>query len=290
MYENTYMYAIERSPEYLAHYGIRGMRWGVRKARESGNTRALGRQYRKAQKKLAKLEKRAASGRKYARRAALLGAGAAAAGGLAAAGTGGVSNAMHQVGSFGSRAMRGVGAGMSGVGSAIAKAAPGIGNRKLRSLAIRAGHNINTAGKSVGNAAAPMGVGVARGAEAVSKWGHSKSISNGIADRINMAGGKHVANSFVNGNKLEGQLGARTITGADKIKKSGITNNTIARVGAGALGVGLAGAAGYNAYRAATTKRAARKAAEFRKEMNKAFKGTQYANGGGNRQGKKRQK
>ena len=36
-------YAVERSPEYLAHYGIRGMKWGVRKAIASGNSRRLGR-------------------------------------------------------------------------------------------------------------------------------------------------------------------------------------------------------------------------------------------------------
>ena len=42
--------------------------------------------------------------------------------------------------------------------------------------------------------------------------------------------------------------------------------------------VGLAGAAGYNAYRAATTKKAAKKAAQFRSEMNKTFAGTKYAN------------
>ena len=59
MYNNDYMYAIERSDEYLAHYGVRGMRWGVRKAREMGGARGaarLSKQYAKAQKKLAKLE------------------------------------------------------------------------------------------------------------------------------------------------------------------------------------------------------------------------------------------
>lgn len=76
----------------------------------------------------------------------------------------------------------------------------------------------------------------------------------------------------------------------NKMVRSGVTNNTIARVGAGAVAAGLAGAAGYNAYRAATTKRAAKKAAQFRSEMNKAFKGTKYANGGGNRQGGKRRR
>lgn len=55
-------YAVERSPEYLAHYGVRGMKWGVRKAREMGGARGakrLSRQYAKAQKKLSKLNKRA---------------------------------------------------------------------------------------------------------------------------------------------------------------------------------------------------------------------------------------
>ena len=52
-------YGVERSEEYLAHYGVRGMKWGVRKAIASGNTKHLDRQWRKAQKKLAKLNNNA---------------------------------------------------------------------------------------------------------------------------------------------------------------------------------------------------------------------------------------
>ena len=110
MYNDEYMYAIERSPEYLAHYGIRGMRWGVRKAKASGNAKRLGRQYAKAQKKLAKLEKRAAKADKYKKRAIAYGAGAAAAGGLAALGTGGVGKIVNAAG-------KGVRAGMPYNGS-----------------------------------------------------------------------------------------------------------------------------------------------------------------------------
>ena len=44
--------------DYLAHYGVKGMKWGVRRAIEKGNTKALARQYKKAAKKLAKLSER----------------------------------------------------------------------------------------------------------------------------------------------------------------------------------------------------------------------------------------
>ena len=52
-------YAVVRSGDHLAHYGVKGMKWGVRKAIEKGNEKKLDRQYKKAQKKLEKLNKRA---------------------------------------------------------------------------------------------------------------------------------------------------------------------------------------------------------------------------------------
>ena len=69
-------YAVVRSTDHLAHYGIKGMKWGVRRARERGSGRALTRQYLKAVKKLDKLNKKADvqeqknAARKHNRRAA----------------------------------------------------------------------------------------------------------------------------------------------------------------------------------------------------------------------------
>ena len=88
MYKDS-MYAIDRSDEYLAHYGVKGMRWGIKRAYTKNgivDERRLDRVYRKAQRKLAKLERRANNGAKYGRRAAALGAGAAVAGAIAGIG------------------------------------------------------------------------------------------------------------------------------------------------------------------------------------------------------------
>lgn len=52
-------YAVQRSDEYLAHYGVKGMKWGVRKAVEKGNTKRLARHYKRAAKKLARLNAKA---------------------------------------------------------------------------------------------------------------------------------------------------------------------------------------------------------------------------------------
>lgn len=267
MYENKYMYAIERSDDYLAHYGIRGMKWGVRKAIASGNSARLSKQYAKASKKLAKLEKRAANSGKYARRAAALGAGAAVAGGLAAAGTGGVARGLARTGGAVMKAKGAIGAGMRTAGGAMSRSnLPGVG---------RAGRYMMGAGRvmerqnKIGSATFKR---YADASKAVNDWGKSNSISKAAIDRLGDA-------ARATGGRYNQALG-----GAAK-RLQGVSNNTIARIGAGAIGAGLAAGAAKNAYRAATAKK---KAEKFRSAMNESFKGTKYANGGQPRQGKKR--
>lgn len=50
-------YAVIRSTDHLAHYGVKGMKWGVRKAIKNENAKALARHYKKANNKLAKLKR-----------------------------------------------------------------------------------------------------------------------------------------------------------------------------------------------------------------------------------------
>ena len=52
-------YAVIRQDNELAHYGVRGMKWGVRKAIHKGTDRAWDKVYKKASKKLKKLDKQA---------------------------------------------------------------------------------------------------------------------------------------------------------------------------------------------------------------------------------------
>ena len=285
MYNNDYMYAIERSDEYLAHYGIRGMKWGVRKAREMGGAKGakrLSKQYAKASKKLAKLEKRAANSGKYARRAALMGAGAAAAGGLAAAGTGGVARGISAIGSAGMKASKGIGKGLVGAAK-LGSRIPGA--NKVAGKVMGVGYNMQALGQN----GSRMHKGIAGAANSVAKWGRGTSISGAATkhlDDIMTRAGK-AATRGGNISALERRAHA-TVAGASKGASGalkGVSNNTIARIGAGVVGAGLAAGAAKNAYRAST---AQKKAARFKSEMNKAFAGTQYANKP--RQGKKRRK
>lgn len=81
-------YAVERSPEYLMHYGVKGMRWGVRRALKRGDERALQKHYKKAAKKLLKLSTHTNKNLmriKYNQAKQNMFAGAAASGGLSAA-------------------------------------------------------------------------------------------------------------------------------------------------------------------------------------------------------------
>lgn len=265
---NDYMYAVDRSDEYLAHYGIKGMKWGVQKAIASGNSNKLARQYKKAQKKLAKLEKRAANGSKYAKRAAALGAGAALAGGAAALGTAGVSRLVSRGGVAVGKASGAVGKGLG----AASKFASEHGIRGAGRLAAA-----SEAMNKFGHGAGTKMIGAGRG---IKEWGQGNNLATGAADAYS-----RVQNSLLGKPKNVADIASNAKTMAGNVMNNrnavkGISNNTIARVGAGALGAGLAAGAAYNAYRAATTKKAAAKAQQFRSEMNKAFAGTKYANGG----------
>ena len=265
-------YGIQRSNEYLAHYGIKGMKWGIRKARQSGDSRALERQYNKAQKKLAKLEKRANNGSKYAKRAAALGAGAAAAGGLAVAGTQGVANAVRGAGKLGTNAVYGIGQGANNVGKFLSKNGPTERIREIGDSMKRATDNGHVA-----DAASRFYEGFGNTGGAIEKWGQgSGKVTNAVKDTAHDVNSKisewAIENASKKGNSASAASNALKRT--DAINK--ISNDTLARAGAAALGLGLAGAAGYNAYRAATTKRAAKKAEQWRNTMQQELKGTKY--------------
>lgn len=288
---NDYMYAIDRSDEYLEHYGIKGMKWGVRKAIERGGTglgnRRLARQYRKAQKKLAKLEKRANNGDKYARRAARLGAGAALTGGLALAGTGRVGSAL------------------SGIGGRI------TGSKRLQDAFTRAATSSNGTVARLGTAATRgiYGAGDAtrRAGEAVTRFGNTNySHAFDTAATKALKGQKSAlerqalrvgSRQIQNGNVGKAAKTAANYTSkaaeydkaiANSKKVVNASGNQLARAGLGAAALGLAGAAAYNQYRAGHTQKARQQAEQFRKEMNKTFAGTAYGKQGGSKKRRRR--
>lgn len=79
-------YAVQRSGDHLTHYGVKGMKWGVRRALAYGNDKALDRHFRKAAKKLSTLQDIGLNSKKYAVKSAAYGAAAAGTGTLAVKG------------------------------------------------------------------------------------------------------------------------------------------------------------------------------------------------------------
>ena len=251
-------YGVIRSSEYLTHYGVKGMKWGVRRALERGSDRALARQYRKAERKLQKLTKLGVNKQKYARRAALYGTGAVALGGAALAGTSGIGTAAQRL--LSKRA-----AGMSRTASMLGKLGrknPILsGTTEGKRLAEFADRLQSKAGKANTNAFEVR--------NAIQNYGKSDSI------------GQRLAPDFI---KRTTTVNGRTMTTYQKTNNSNsalrkITNDQYLR-GAAALGAaGLGVAAARNAYRAATANRNIIKAAKWKAEMDRAFAGTKYANG-----------
>lgn len=240
-------YAVDRNSEYLAHYGIKGMKWGVRKAIESGNTKAYMHHYNKALKKLAKLEKQANSGAKYARRAAALGTAAGLTGGIAFQGANGIVSGLTKRARntrLASRALK---------GEAIAKAEAKA-------------YKMDNAARSLSewSKATPFADFAKKKAE--------KAYHKAVEDTTNKAGKYY---NLSENAKREYRMAIQK-KGEDVANvANNLTRGKMLRAGAAAATAGLLGAAGYNAYRAATTKRAAAKADQWRKEIDATF-GTTY--------------
>ena len=253
-------YGVIRSSEYLTHYGVKGMKWGVRRALERGSDSALARQYRKAERKLQKLTKLGVNKQKYARRAALYGTGAAALGGAALAGTSGVGTAAQ-------RLLSGRAAGMSRTASILGKLGrknPILsGTIEGKRLAEFADRLQSKAGKANTNAFEVR--------NAIQNYGKSDSIAKrlvpvkkGTYEVTTRAGKKFTAYS----NDINSNSALRKLTNDQYLR------------GAAALGAaGLGVAAARNAYRAATANRNIIKAAKWKAEMDRTFAGTKYANG-----------
>ena len=131
-------YGIQRSGEYLAHYGVKGMRWGVRKAKESGNSRQLDRQWRKANRKLHRLNKKANMEVQFKRQRRLKSATAQSIIGGGAGGFSGVAAATTQMKNQFKRAGLAT-AGLAG-GAALAGAIPSIMLHKTHKRLMPEGH------------------------------------------------------------------------------------------------------------------------------------------------------
>lgn len=122
-------YAVQRSDEYLAHYGVRGMKWGVRKAVAQGDTEKLRKQYKKAAVKLAKLSLNAnqdAQKKRYAQAKNNMVAGSGISGALSAATTMGLNSHLP----LGKRALLAAGAGAAGALAGAAINSKGFSARK----------------------------------------------------------------------------------------------------------------------------------------------------------------
>ena len=140
-------YGVQRSEEYLAHYGIKGMKWGVQKAKAAGSDYKLGKQYYKAQKKLDKLNKKADAakmreeGSKHLKKAGLAGVdtGIAAGIGAGAAGINHLQALTTNTINLGRMGLAGLGAGAAAVG--LGRTAYHLGKGVKRK--IQSGYNYN---------------------------------------------------------------------------------------------------------------------------------------------------
>lgn len=223
--------------DYLAHYGIKGMKWGVRKAVALGNQKMLDAHFRKAAKKLYKLQDKALHSGKYAAKAAGYGAAAAGAGTLAIGGTGLAAKGIKSAG----KAMEGAGRGMLDA------------------------HQH----KHLGTALMKIGRGTSKAGAAFEEWGLAKDkpkytkVRKRIKDRST--------------GKWKDVFIYKNAQGVAPSQAKTMSNDTKFRIGAGIASAGLAGLAARNAYIAANGRKYMDKADNFRRSMDEAFAGTKYS-------------
>ena len=243
-------YAVIRSTDHLAHYGVKGMKWGVRKAIISGNQKMLDKHFRKAAKKLARLQDKALHSGKYATKAAAYGAAAAGVGTLAIGGTGLAAKGMRSTGNVISRA-----------GSKLSSNLYAIGKAKKSSVLKKIGAHGGQAMIGIGNTISEAGNSFERWGKIKSKPKYSKTLKR-VFDRNT---GKY---KYVTVHKYAG--------GAGISQAKTMTNDTKLRIGAGIASAALGAAAARNAYIAANGRKYLDKADTFRREMDNAFTGTKY--------------
>ena len=260
-------YGVTRNEEYLAHYGIRGMKWGVRKAIKKGNEKKLSKLYRKSQKKLQKLNLKADVDvqREYAKRHTRRAIAAAGVGALGLAAYGGISSSARKVLSEANTGLDNIRKRKKtvvGSGKGVHKVGEGLNSTQNNGFVYPEGHWIDINGQT--HYGAPKKVPV--GSHAVEYTGpnlnqHPALQSNDSINQMN------------NVSSWEAYQKSRS----KKIYRNVALGIGVAGLGTSAYQVSRAIASKYR-----TTKRGHAKAVakrdEFKREMNNAFKGTRFDN------------
>lgn len=230
-------YGVTRSTDHLAHYGVKGMRWGVRRALATGNQAALDRHYRKAAKKLAKLQKIGNSPYKSGAKAAAYGTAAATTGALALGGTGLASKGLRYL-SAGAKTIK-------------EKVTPVVYSYGPKGKTSRYANNklidpiIDRSGKA---------------ATALEEWGKKSTNINIMRPVIDEKTGKLVKRGAF-GKNGEG---------------INVSNNKLFRAGAALATAGLAAKAYQHGHRARNAELYRDKAERWKEEMDRNFAGTDY--------------
>lgn len=239
-------YAVIRSTDHLAHYGVKGMRWGVRRALAKGNQRALDRNFRRAARKLKKLTDIGLNSKKYAVKAAAYGAAAAGTGTIAAVGASGYAARLRKKAEkIGEKALSAEAASMAPLFGGKWDYVPGV-TRLLTPSARKLAAEANKVSGKANKIDA-----WAKRKKKVSTSGYTKTVGK------------------------DGKITYAYHKGPDK--EVGLSNDTKLRLAAGAATVGLGAMSALNAYRASHPQKYRQKAVQYKNAMDEVFAGTKYA-------------